>query len=578
MRQKKKLMLELAIVISLIFLVNVLGKFWFKRLDLTQEKRFTLSKSTKKLLSSLEDDVYIDVYLDGNNLPAGIKKLRNSTKDILNEFKAHSKGKVHFYFENLDKIDDEQERLARQNELVEIGLPAINLGSETKTEYTEKLIFPGAVLSNNMGVQLPVQILENQMANFDMFSDQPAYSNEEIMNNSFNFLEYKFANTIHKLKQSEPFRIGLLQGHGELEPMQMASLIQALALQNFKVQRLDLSKDRLLDSEIDIVLVAKPNESFSENDKFKIDQFVMNGGKMLWMIDKAIADLDSLGLAGGFVSVERQLEIDDLLFRYGIRLPNEIVQDLYCNPIPLVAEAGRSKQTNLYPWVYSPRVTSYEKHPIVKNIGAVALTFSGWIDLLDPPEIEHQVLLSTSEFSRALATPHTIQLEAAKLKPLPEYFSRKYLPVAVLTNGNFKSHFQNRATKEQKELLSSSGLSFKSESNENRMIFISDGDIGRNELESNGMPLPLGYYKYTQENFSNQDFLINCIEFLVDDQGLIDARNKETKMGLLDKGKLTDAKAFWQWVNILLPLIILFIMSVLFNSWRKRKYVKAYEL
>ncbi len=567
-KQKRKILLEFLIVLATIFLLNALGKVWFKRIDLTKEKRYTLSKSTKALLSDLKEDIYIDVYLEGKNLPAGIKKLRNSTKDILNEFKAHSKGKVHFYFVNLDKIDNEEEKLQKENELLEIGLYPTRLESETKTGYTEKLVFPGAVLSNNFDAQLPVQILENQSA----------YSTQEVLNNSFNFLEYKFANTIHKLQQTEPFRIGLLQGHDELAPMEMADLIQALALQNFKVQRLNLNEDKLLGSEIDIVLVAKPNKAFSENDKFKIDQFVMHGGKVLWMLDKAVADLDSLGLAAGFVSVDRQLEIDDLLFRYGVRFPSEIVQDLYCNPIPLLEDLGRSEKTNLYPWVYFPVIQSYHKHPIVKNIDPVALTFSGWIDTLKPIGIKHQVLLSTSEYSRALPTPHTIQLEAAKLKPLPEYFSKSYLPIAVLSKGNFKSHFQNRATSDQRQFLSNANLTQKNESGENQMIFISDGDIGHNEKESSGMPLPLGYYKYTKRTFANKDFLVNCIEFLVDDKGLIDARNKETKMGLLDKGKLTDAQSFWQWTNLLLPLLLLFILGLFFNSWRKRKYVKAYEL
>ncbi|MEZ5009376.1 MAG: gliding motility-associated ABC transporter substrate-binding protein GldG [Chitinophagales bacterium] len=562
---KKRSFQSVFIALAVIVLINFLATKQFYRWDLTKEKRYTLTPSTKALLKDLDRQINVTVYLDGKDLPVGIKKLRNSTRELLNEFRALSGGFIDYEFVDIYKIEDEAVRKQLEENLVDVGIYPTNLNVTETSGSSKKLIYPGAVFSNDER-SIGVQILENQMT----------FNTQDVLNNSYNFLEFKLANTVKKLLQDRQYRIGILEGNGEVNTSRITDLGQHLATQDFFIRRINLSKQTLFgeSNKPDVLIIPKPTEAFSEEDKFEIDQYIMNGGKVLWMIDKVVADLDSFRAAPQFLAIERNLNLDDQLFRYGVRLNADLVQDLYCNPIPVTEDVGGGQsKTNLYPWVFHPVITMDNEHPINKNIDPVALEFVGSIDTIRVPNVEKTILLSTSDYTRISKAPVPLDLGIARVDPLPEYFQLQFVPVAVLLEGKFRSLYDNRLTKSFIQKLVEVNEDFATESSYTKQIIISDGDIGVNDIDVSGVPLPLGYNKFTKQTFANRDFLLNCIEYLLDDNGLISARNKETQMQLLDKQKVLEKKGLWQVLNIGVPLIFMFLIGGWIRWRRNKKYV-----
>lgn len=519
----------------IVVVVNILSVFWYHHFDLTEEKRYTLTTSTKKLLNSLDDKVDVEIYLTGKDLPAGIKILQNETRELLQEFRNNSKGLVTFHFFDYNSIKNQKQREEFQMNLVKKGLRPTNLEVKSNSGYSEKLVFPGAVIKSN-GREIPIQILENQFSS----------GAQGALNNSISLLEYKLANAIDKIIREHPPKVMFLQGQGELGVEPLQEFLKALAAQNFQLDKIELDKDKLLHNNIDVLVVAKPQKPFNEKEKFLIDQYVMNGGKVLWLLDNTIADLDSFKLAPSIVAVPRDLNIDDLLFRYGVRTDHNLVLDLYCNQIPIIESVGGNPQPKLFPWVFYPIAVSKNNHPIVKNLDPVAFKFTSSLDTLNNQSVKKTILLSSSNYARVQPTPFQIFLEGAKQKPNPYLFNQKNIPLAVLLEGNFTSLYKNQYTSDLQKLLEAQQITFKPKSNLNKMIVISDGDIASNDLEANGVPLALGYDKYTRQLYANKDFLLNSIEYLIDDNNLIDARNREVKMRLLDKAKVLEQKTKWQ--------------------------------
>lgn len=553
----KRLLWTLLIVVGINYISNIVHF----RFDLTAEKKYTLTENTKLLLKNLKESVFVEVYLEGNNLPTGIKKLRNETKDLLEEFRVLSNGKVEYHFFNIDKIKDEKKKEDFQKSLAQKGVFPTNVQVKSEGGFQEKLIFPGALVKTK-GKEIPLQILENQIQ-----------GPQQSLDNSINFLEYKIANSINKISKQKPPIVAFVTDKGGPGFIQVSDFVDALRLQNFQVQKIDISSQPLFKQGIDILVVAKPTERFSEEDKFKIDQYVMHGGRVMWMIDQNIADLDSFKAGRSITSVQRDLNLTDILFKYGVRLNNELLLDLYCNPIPLVQEFNGQPETKFFPWVFNPIIPSKNNHPIVKNLDPVALEFASSLDTIRTKNIRKTLLLQSSQYSRLQATPFEIFLEGASIAPSKELFNRSDIPIGVLLEGSFPSFYGNRVTTELNEIANEEGFkSVEKNSNETKMIVIADGDICENEVDQNGNALPLGYYKYTKETFANKTFLINCMEYLVDDFGLIAARNREGKMKLLDTARVKDAKSFWQMVNIGLPLFFIFIAGIAYNRRRKAKY------
>ncbi|MEZ4878546.1 MAG: gliding motility-associated ABC transporter substrate-binding protein GldG [Chitinophagales bacterium] len=557
----KKSIINFGITLLVIIIINLIGSKIYHRFDLTQEKRYTLTQSTKNLLKNNKEKVDIEVYLDGKNLPAGFKQLKNETKELLQEFRNISKGNIQYHFIDIDKAKNQEAKEKLQNDLIEKGILPVNLEVKTSSGTVEKLIFPGAIIKTNKR-EIPVQILENQFA----FGAQGA------LNNSVNFLEYKVANGIQKALKENPPRIAFLQGHDELDINHLQDFIRTLGRQNFIIDRVFLDKDDLLNSKTDVLVIAKPQLTIPDNEKFIIDQFIMNGGKVLWLIDNTTADLSRFELAPNFVASNLDLGITDLLFRYGVRINYNLVLDLYCTQIPIIETIGGNPQPKLFPWVFYPIAVPNNRHAIVKNLDPIWFRFCSSIDTLAIPDVKKTILATTSQYARVQNTPFDIYLQGAKLQPNPELFNKKDIPLAVLLEGNFKSLYKNQLTTDLRAILANFSKPYKSSSNFNKMIVVADGDVIKNDLDSKGVPVALGYDRYTQKQFANKDFLLNSIEYLIDDNNLIEARNREIKMRLIDKAKLEDKKALWQFITIIFPLLFTLIVGGYINRRRIKKY------
>ncbi len=554
-----------ALIVSLllVLIVNILSNFLYHRFDLTEEKRYTLTSSTKKVLNGLEENIEVEVYLTGKDLPAGIKILQNETRELLQEFRTNSKGNVTFHFFDINSIKDQKKREEFQLELVKKGLKPTNLEVKSESGFTEKLVFPGAIIKAN-GREIPVQILENQFS----------VGAQGSLNNSLNFLEYKFINSIHKITKEHPAKIAFLQGHGELGIEQLQEFLKALSEQNFLLDKVELDKDRLINNNIDILLIAKPQTAISDAEKFLIDQYIMQGGRTLWLLDNIICDLDSFKLAPSIMAIPRDLNLDDLLFRYGVRINHNLALDLYCNQIPIIESVGGNPQPKLFPWAFYPIAVNKKNHPIVKNLDPVAFKFASSLDTLANPDVYKTILLTTSTYSRLQPTPFQIFLEGAKQKPNPYLFNLRDIPLAVLLQGNFHSLYKNQFTDDLQKMASAQQFTFTPKSNFNKMIVVADGDVAANDLDAQQVPLALGYDKYTRQLFANKDFLLNSVEYLLDDNNLIDARNREIKMRLLDKAKVLEDKTFWQIITVGLPLLLIALVGVIYTIQRKRKYAR----
>lgn len=554
----KALFLGIIILLGIIFISQKLNFRW----DLTAEKRFTLTDASISLLKNLKEDVQVKVYLEGEDLPAGIKSIRNRTKDLLQDMRRVSGGKLTYEFIDVNSIKDVKQKEALQKNLIAKGVLPVNLEVNSESGYAEKLVYPGAVFSLGKK-ELGMTILENQM----IFGAQGA------LENSLNFLEYKIVNVIDKLQQDRVPSVAFLQGHGEADIYQVSDFVETLSKQNFQIKKLELGIDPILDNKTDVLIIAKPTQPYSEDDKFLLDQYVMRGGKILWLMDQVIADMDSFKIASSIFSIPRDINLDDLLFRYGARVNDDLVLDLYCAPMPIMEEIAGNPTPKLYPWVFYPMVRGDQNIPIVKNLDPVLMKFPSSIDTIQAPGIKKTVLLSSSQYSRKQNIPFQIFLEGARQKPQPALFNQKDIPMAVLLEGRFTSHYAHRIQQSFRDAIQKEGATLLTSATEaSKMIVVGDGDIIINEIDANGRPLPLGYYRITRETYANKEFLLNTVEYLMDQSGLIAARNRDISMRVLDKAKVEDQKSLWQFIAVGAPIPLLLIFGLFFNRRRRKKY------
>lgn len=559
---KSKAIVVIVLVLLFLLMLNFVSQNFYKRYDLTAEKRYTLSPSTKVLLQGLEDYVYVKIYLEGE-FPAGFKRLQRSTRELLDEFRAVSGARIEYEFIDPTAIKDIEDRKKAYDFLIESGIEPTNLQVKGADEVAQKIIFPGALVSYR-GKAAPVQLLENQIG----------FGPEQVLNNSIELLEYKFANQIKKLIQRRNPKIGFSTGHGELGETELTDMIRTLQAQRYDIEIVNIKEQLSLVNKYDVLVVAQPKEAFPEIEKYKLDQFITHGGSVLWLIDAMNASLDSLRGKDTYFATARDLNLSDILFRYGVRLNNDLVQDMRCGKIPLVVgSVGGSPQTQLFPWYYKALISSENLHPISRNLDAVLFDFAGTIDTLKNPEVRKTILLNTSKYSKALMAPVRIHFSQVKLQPDPKAFPQSYLPVAVLLEGKFESVFKNRLAEQTMQMIDSmSELSFKEKSAFSKMIVVSDGDIIKSQVGARGNVFPLGFDVYTERTFANKAFILNCIEYLLDDNQLIETRNKEIRLRLLDPQKIKSEKTYWQLLNIVLPLLIVLIFASIYFFWRRRKY------
>ena len=555
--RRKKDLLYLAIFAGGLVLLNVLSSFLFTRIDFTREKRYTLSPVSKGILKELDADMQVTVYLEGD-FPAGFKRLRNSTRDILTDFKAYSGNNLHFDFVNPSTGDAKAQEAALQD-LAAKGIEATNLSVKTEDGMSQKMIFPAALITYK-GRQMAVKLLQNRAG----------ASPEEVLNNSVQNLEYAFISAFRKLSKDGKPRIGFTEGHGELTDLQLNDAMKSLE-DGYEVGRVDLSVIPMqgLDK-LSVLIIPKPDREFTEQEKYKIDYFVMKGGRVIWAIDQVNAELDSLRGAGEQLAFPKKLNLDDILFKYGIRINYDLVADMNCAQVPVsVGNVGGQSQIQLLPWLFYPVFMPTATHPLVKNLDGIRSEFASTIDMIPVKNVQQQVILSTSPFNRTLETPTMLSLQMVEQEPDPRAFQNPQKAVAVLLEGTFPSNFRNRPVPEG---IDATGP-VPDISKPTRMIVMADGDILKNQISAtDGSPFPLGYDRYTQQQYGNKNLLLNAADYLTDDSGIIQLRNKEIKMRLLDRAKIRTEKTFWQIINLGLPLLLLLIFGIIHRYIRLNKY------
>jgi gliding-associated putative ABC transporter substrate-binding component GldG len=557
---KLKSWLQLLTAVAGIILISVVSSFLRLRYDLTEDKRFTLSEPTRHVLSHLKNDIYIQVYLDGE-IPIPLKRLKRSVGEMLDEFRIASGRKIDYEFINPSAGKDIKQRESLYETLAKKGLNPIDLhASDAEGGSSQKIIFPGMIVNYN-GIEVPVNFLNNSSGSY-----------EQNILRSVEGLEYEMIQTISTLSSDTVNKVAFLEGQGEIPEIETADITMNLA-RFFTIDRGTIGgKTGILDKYAAVV-IAGPEKVFSESDKLVLDQYIMNGGKVMWLIDEVAVNSDSL-VSGKTVGLYRPLNIEDQLFRYGARINPAIVQDIECVPIRLMVMSGGTRQQVVpAPWVYYPLLKPAPDHPITRNLNRVEGEFVNYIDTVGlDPAIRKKILLSTSDFSRTISPPVMISLKEAELTPVEKDFNKTNLPVAVLLEGIFPSAFKNRMVS---NLTDDKNLKIRTESKETRMIVIADADIIRNEVKRSGLnetPQPLGRDKYTGQEYGNRDFIINCLNWLVDKSGIMELRSREVKLRLLNSKLIKAEKLKWQLINITGPVIIVILGGLIYSYLRKRKY------
>ncbi len=548
-------LLLLANGIALVVVLNMLASLYFFRIDLTEEQRYTIKEPTRQLLSELTDDVFIEVYLEGD-LNAGFQRLQRSVRELLEEFRITSNNRIQFTFTNPEMALGKQAQSEFMQDLAERGVSPLSVIDTKGGERIEKIIFPGAIIEAD-GFETSVMLLKGDRT---LGADQ-------VLNQSIEGLEYEFASAIYKLTNTNRKKIGLLTGHGELDSLEIASLNNAL-LDQFEVRKVDITRRATIEG-YDAIIVAKPRFTFSERDKFKLDQYVMRGGKLLLMIDKMDAAMDSASREDYF-AFPYDLNLDDLLFRYGVRINPDLIQDRVAARYPIVTgQIGGQPQIVQMDWPFFPLVNSYADHSITRNLDASFLKFASSIDTVKAVGVRKQLLLSTSPASRAIGSP--VNVSANSLRSLdPALLSQGPIPVAYLLEGRFASLYKSRFVPEG--IVAEKVVE---ESEDAKIIVVSDGDLARNNVNGRtGQPQQLGLDPISNYTFANEGLILNMLAYLTEEEGLIIARNKEVKIRPLDKEKISAERMFWQLLNIVLPLVLLAGIGLVKDQLRKRRYTK----
>ena len=571
---KKNQLISFVITLTIIIVVNIIASFVYTRFDLTSEKRYTLSDTSKEILRNLDDYVYFRVYLEGE-FPAGFKKLRKETKEMLDEFRAYSKF-VDYEFINPSESNDAAERNETYKLLYQSGLNPTELAIKTNAGAQQLVIWPCALVSYQEK-EKPLDLLDTGVGE----------SSSQALNNSAQNLEYKLISAIKELSQEKKSNIAFIEGHGELDENEVYDITRTLQ-KKYNVKRVTLdeqitalnsrteTKDSsiVINSNYDAIIIAKPTKPFSEKDKFIIDQYVMHGGKVLWLIDPVSATMDSLQTSESTIGNALDINLDDMFFKYGLRLNKNLLLDLNSAKIALrTGQMGGQAQIEYFNWYYFPLLNAASNNSIVKNINPLKADFVSSIDpVISDSDVQKIPLLKTSNYTNIAAAPAYITLGMLRQSPDQRMFSQKSQNVAYLLKGEFESLYSNRMTS---EIVESKEIGFKTNSKPTSMIVVADGDLIRNQFHiPKGYPLPLGFDQYTQITYGNKDFIENAVSYLVDGEGLIEVRNRELKIRLLDTNKINNDALIWQVVNVLLPSIVVIIFGLVLAIIRKRRFTK----
>ena len=555
--------MQFIIIATVAVLISVFCTFIHLRLDLTEDHRYTLSGPTHKVLSGLKNDVFVQVYLDGE-MEIAFKKLRRSVKDMLDEFRVASRKKVDYEFINPSAGKDAKIRNNQYQALSKKGLNPVNIrAKDNEGRTSQKIIFPGMIVNYN-GIEVPINFLSNNNS----------LSFEQNLLNSVEGLEYQMIQTISTLCSDTIYKVAFIEGHGEIPKIETADLTLGLA-NFFSIDRGVIGGKQGILNNYAAIIIAGPETAFNEKDKLVIDQYIMNGGKVLWLFEEVKVNEDSLS-SGETVALYRPLNIEDQLFKYGVRVNPALVQDHDCYFLPIKVATGTSQQQIVpMPWVYYPLLYPSSVNPITRNLNKVLGKFVNCIDTVDPdPNVKKKILLTTSGLSRIVKPPLLISLKEIDSPPEKNLYNRSFLPVALLLEGKFQSAFRNRMLD---DLVDDKNFRITEVSKPTKMIIVSDADIIRNGVNRTGTeetPLPLGQDILTQVPWGNKDFLINCLNYLVDYNGIIELRSRELKLRLLDKNVIRQSRVPIQILNTVLPVFLVIICGWIYNYFRKRKYTK----
>jgi ABC-2 type transport system permease protein len=555
----------LPIVLVLLFVLNWAASLFHARIDLTNENRFTLSAPTKKLLKKIDEPIMVDVFLKGN-YPSGFRQLASSTKDILQEFKEIAGNKILYNFISPDDVMPGTE-IKYADTLSGLGMYPINLTSQVKEGQQQQFVYPFAMLHYKDKTQL-VELYKGKtpLINFTELSSAEA------------LLEYKMADAVAKIIQIEKPIIGYAIGNGEPMNYNTYDLIENVLKQDYKLFTFDLNAPRFLPAEMKALVIVKPTTSFTDEEKLKLDQYIINGGKLLLFGDRLSAEMDSMQTKKGEVTaLDRNLKINDLLFNYGVRINADLLMDLQCDFLPF--DVSGNGQFELLPWNYFPVMDSKNNHPINKGLGFVAGQFVNSLDTVEAEGIKKTVILSSSANARTIGSPAVISNKENVNAPEDAKFKRSNIPTAILLEGKFRSMFANRLTQAMSDSLQQYNLSFLPHCiSNNKIIVVGDGDIVLNSMYK-GNPIPMGMNKYTfgtqrEFPFANKEFVQNCLDYLVNENDLSEAKAKDYVVRLLDTKKTEEQKTFWQVINIIVPISIVLLFAIIFQWLRKRKYTK----
>ncbi|MEJ7677029.1 MAG: gliding motility-associated ABC transporter substrate-binding protein GldG [Segetibacter sp.] len=548
----------------LFFLVIYIASLTHARIDLTKEKRFSLSQSTKRVLKELNQPVQIDVYLTGE-LSAGFKKLSVANDELLSEFKEYGKGNLQYRFIRPGEGLPDSLRYQVYDSLVKMGVKTFNnqVTAKEGEEKTERLIFPAAMVMYG-DRKIPV----------DLISGKSGMDEESSLNYSEALIEFKFADAIDKLTRKQVPVVAYATGNGEPLNPTVRDLFDAMR-NNYRFGVIDIKTGRLDPDTINALLIVKPSQSFNEVEKLKIDQYIMQGGKVIWFIDKLYAEMDSLlRVQKDFVAFDKNLNLDDILFRYGVRINGDLLQDLKCAKQPLVVgQIGNQPQVERLPFPYYPLLSSPSTHPVAKNLDDVLSIFPGSVDTVKAPGITKTILLASDTNSRTLSTPAIVSLQSVKTEDFRN-FTKSYVPVAVLLEGRFTSLFVNRLTADLKDSLAvfSNKPFLPGGNKESEQIVVSDGDIVTNVISESKGTLPMGMQQYENYQFANREFFMNAVDYLVNPNGVIESRNKDFTLRLLDKQKILTQKSMWQMINIGIPILLVLLFGWLYQIKRKSDF------
>ncbi len=569
--QKRSSWIRLALGIVIIVFVNLIGAQLFTRIDLTAEKRYTVSPETREMLRNLDDIVYFQVYLEGDLTPK-YKRLQRAVREMLDEFRVFS-DRVQYDFINPSASDDPKERFNTHENLKDRGLIAAEIREDDAEGVKFRVIFPGTIVSYK-GREMAVQLLRPERG----------ATEDEMVNRSVENMEYNLAYAINLLTNDEKPRIAFVEGHGEYELERVADITRALQ-ENYLVERVRLAErvnaltereetdtgKYVIRNKYQAVVIAGPDSVFSEKDKFIIDQYIMQGGKVLWLVDPVFASMDSLQFGGATMGITSNINLDDMLFNYGVRLNTDLIMDLVALPIPVTTgEVAGQPQIDFFPWFFFPLVTPQVSHPVVSNLSAVMTNFVSSIDTIGIPGITKTYLLHSSPYARSMNAPVYINLEILGLEPDQRLYNEQYLPVAVLLEGQFPSLYRNRIPP---SLSGAKEIGYTDMSRPTAMIVVSDADVIRNQLHySRGYPLPLGFDQYTEQSFGNKKFILNAIDYLTEGSELITIRSRDLKLRLLDNQYLKNNDLKWKLINVAVPPLMVIIFGLIYILFRKRRF------